>query len=913
MSSNSNKKASKYQHIWVSVRVRPSNEHDGSDAFTASTSKEITLKGNKKFNFDQVFYQESRQADVYRTVVGRLVEDVMKGYSCTVFAYGQTGTGKTYTMVGDTPELTDMDWRVDSKVGCITRAGMHIFEELKKKNLQYSVLCSFMEIYNEDVRDLLTDKEHSTSLKVYEDKNKQNHVQNLSEITVVSPNDMYDLLRKGCLKRHTASTLLNRDSSRSHTVFTITVNLMEAGASFSSNGSNSITCGKLHLVDLAGSESVGKSGVKDQRAREAGNINQSLLTLGRVIKALAENSSHVPYRESKLTRILQDSLGGNSKTSIIATISPGVKALEETINTLEYAQGARNITNCPIINIKASAVIQNLQEEIIRLKRDLFSNMQKSGGIFMDQGNYEDMMRGIEENQKEITSKCNLIQDLTNQLNEAQSELERMEVLEASFKKTKSVVEEQKNIIQSNEQLINFYEMKALSLQEQAKQLKSLAEHVTEKELKLHNKMHTIYSKSEENQQYMSLMMEKMFNFIENAGHLNQQFRDETQMQIEEFKQSWEQQKNAHKNICNDLLEKSSYYSENNGKVGIERVENADNKPLQKLGNCLLSAKNALNNDCLDRILESTAKSIKKLDEISNQKNVLMNEWIQNSENEKKTLQKHFEIINQKVVEQEKNIKILKDSLQEPQKKINQRIDIVQKSLADKLKQMYNSFEDQITQELNLIKQTDLTNDLMQKIELASNNDSLKVELTRLEKSCINNIDERLTSYENYRTENDEEIVKITESIKTDAHICKNEIDRTVSFCHEGVTNLQEHILEIKTEKEKMASIIKTCDDVANTQYLLFYHSLNESVTKNNTALDDAFNKMEEVLNENREKIKPIKPQGDTPCKQGYSYPKRVPPLPSRTALINNLQNGISLEYENLEDSFSENTLHENP
>ena len=177
-------------------------------------------------------------------------------------------------------------------------------------------------------------------------------ISGLEEVEVCSKADVYSILEKGSLKRQTASTLMNAHSSRSHTVFTATVYIREKAELV--EGQDVLRTGKINLVDLAGSENIGRSGAIDKRAREAGNINQSLLTLGRVITALVEQSSHVPYRESKLTRLLQDSLGGRTKTSIIATVSPAQCNYEETLSTLEYAHRAKNIQNKPEINQRLS-------------------------------------------------------------------------------------------------------------------------------------------------------------------------------------------------------------------------------------------------------------------------------------------------------------------------------------------------------------------------------------------------------------------------------------------------------------------------------------------------------------------------------------------------------------------------------
>ncbi|CAG2056586.1 unnamed protein product [Timema podura] len=290
--------------------------------------------------------------DVYKTVLNPLIDEVLAGYNCTVFAYGQTGTGKTFTMEGERTNDPAIPWDADPLSGLIPRSLSHLFDELRRLQAEFTVRVSYLEMYNEELIDLLSTSNDPSKIKLYEDPLKKGSVivSGLEEVTVHTKNEIYNIMEKGSMKRQTASTLMNAQSSRSHTVFSITVHIKEN----SMDGEELLKTGKLNLVDLAGSENIGRSGAENKRAREAGNINQSLLTLGRVITSLVERTPHIPYRESKLTRLLQESLGGRTKTSIIATVSPAAINLEETLSTLEYAHRARNITNRPEINQKLS-------------------------------------------------------------------------------------------------------------------------------------------------------------------------------------------------------------------------------------------------------------------------------------------------------------------------------------------------------------------------------------------------------------------------------------------------------------------------------------------------------------------------------------------------------------------------------
>ncbi|KAE9619448.1 putative plus-end-directed kinesin ATPase [Lupinus albus] len=353
--------------------------------------REVTIAQNvankqvdRVFTFDKVFGPKSQQRSIYDQAISPIVNEVLDGFNCTVFAYGQTGTGKTYTMEGG---MRNKGGDLPAEAGVIPRAVRQIFNILEAQNADYSMKVTFVELYNEEVTDLLAPEDNSSSrpieekpkkpITLLEDGKGTVILRGLEEESVYSVNEIYTLLERGASKRRTADTLLNKRSSRSHSVFTITVYVKETVI----GDQELIKCGKLNLVDLAGSENILRSGAREGRAREAGEINKSLLTLGRVINALVEHSTHVPYRDSKLTRILRDSLGGKTKTCIIATISPSSYCLEETLSTLDYASRAKNIKNKPEANQKVSKAIllKDLYLEIERMKEDVRAAREKNG------------------------------------------------------------------------------------------------------------------------------------------------------------------------------------------------------------------------------------------------------------------------------------------------------------------------------------------------------------------------------------------------------------------------------------------------------------------------------------------------------------------------------------------------------
>ncbi|KAK3563659.1 hypothetical protein QTP86_033504 [Hemibagrus guttatus] len=475
------KKDEKGRNIQVVVRCRPfngverkSNSHGVVEC--DSNRKEVTVRtgsvadktSRKTYTFDMVFGPSAKQIDVYRSVVCPILDEVIMGYNCTIFAYGQTGTGKTFTMEGERSPNEEFTWEEDPLAGIIPRTLHQIFEKLTTNGTEFSVKVSLLEIYNEELFDLLSPSPDVTErLQLFDDPRNKRAVivKGLEEITVHNKNEVYQILERGAAKRKTASTLMNAYSSRSHSVFSVTIHMKE----ITLEGEELVKIGKLNLVDLAGSENIGRSGAVDKRAREAGNINQSLLTLGRVITALVERGPHVPYRESKLTRILQDSLGGRTKTSIIATVSPASINLEETLSTLDYANRAKNIMNKPEVNqkltkrtlIKASPIINEYTEEIERLKRDLAATREKHG-VYLSAENYESMNSKLVSQEEQIT-------EYTERIAAVEEELKRAMEL---FTDSKQKLEEYSEDLQDKSQ----------KLEEAHKDLKETRHRLTQEE-----------------------------------------------------------------------------------------------------------------------------------------------------------------------------------------------------------------------------------------------------------------------------------------------------------------------------------------------------------------------------------------------------------------------------------------------
>ncbi|XP_037388054.1 kinesin-like protein KIF17 isoform X2 [Pygocentrus nattereri] len=312
----------------------------------------------KQFTFDGTYFINQTTEQMYNEIAYPLVEGVTEGYNGTIFAYGQTGSGKSFTMQGvaDPP----------AQRGVIPRAFEHIFETIQcSEDTKFLVRASYLEIYKEEIRDLLG-KDTKQKLELKEHPERGVYVRDLSMHTVHSVAECERIMEIGWKNRSVGYTLMNKDSSRSHSIFTIHLEICNTDAA----GKDHLRAGKLNLVDLAGSERQSKTGATGDRLQEATKINLSLSALGNVISALVDGrSKHIPYRDSKLTRLLQDSLGGNTRTLMVACLSPADNNYEESLSTLRYANRAKSIQNRPRINEDPKdALLREYQEEIKQLR-----------------------------------------------------------------------------------------------------------------------------------------------------------------------------------------------------------------------------------------------------------------------------------------------------------------------------------------------------------------------------------------------------------------------------------------------------------------------------------------------------------------------------------------------------------------
>ncbi|XP_028814899.1 kinesin-like protein KIF21A isoform X3 [Denticeps clupeoides] len=426
--------------VRVAVRIRPQLAREKIEGchictFVTPGEPQVILGKDKAFTYDYVFDMDSQQDAIYANCTEKLIEGCFEGYNATIFAYGQTGSGKTYTMG------TGFDVSIeDDELGIIPRAVSHLFKGIEQRCQaateqgrpvpEFKINAQFLELYNEEVLDLfdttrdMEARKQKSHIKIHEDASGGIYTVGVTTRTVSSEAEMMQCLKLGALSRTTASTQMNVQSSRSHAIFTIHLCQVRVCANDNqddvtdnrlANGSSEMEefetlTAKFHFVDLAGSERLKRTGATGDRAKEGISINCGLLALGNVISALGDRSkrsTHVPYRDSKLTRLLQDSLGGNSQTMMIACISPSDRDFMETLNTLKYANRARNIKNKVMVNQdKASQQISALRTEIARLQIELME--YRTGKRIVGEDGMESISDMFHENSMLQTENTNL-------------------------------------------------------------------------------------------------------------------------------------------------------------------------------------------------------------------------------------------------------------------------------------------------------------------------------------------------------------------------------------------------------------------------------------------------------------------------------------------------------------------------
>ncbi|XP_009187288.2 kinesin-like protein KIF27 isoform X2 [Papio anubis] len=375
-------------------------------------SQQVIIGRDRVFTFDFVFGKNSTQDEVYNTCIKPLVLSLIEGYNATVFAYGQTGSGKTYTIGGG--HIASV---VEGQKGIIPRAIQEIFQSISEHpSIDFNVNVSYIEVYKEDLRDLLELETSMKDLHIREDEKGNTVIVGAKECHVESADEVMSLLETGNAARHTGTTQVNEHSSRSHAIFTISICQVHKNVEAAEDGSwysPRHIVSKFHFVDLAGSERVTKTGNTGERFKESIQINSGLLALGNVISALGDprrKSSHIPYRDAKITRLLKDSLGGSAKTVMITCVSPSSSNFDESLNSLKYANRARNIRNKPTVNFSPeSDRIDEMEFEIKLLREALQSqqaNVSQTSQIHREGSPDTNRIHSLEEQVAQLQGEC---------------------------------------------------------------------------------------------------------------------------------------------------------------------------------------------------------------------------------------------------------------------------------------------------------------------------------------------------------------------------------------------------------------------------------------------------------------------------------------------------------------------------
>jgi len=468
---------SKSANVKVFCRIRPENEKEKLSGMktcivptsensvkiftenigidTGKDSSKNKSENTQTFTFDGVFAPEEEQENIFNIVAKPLINGALEGINGTLFCYGQTSSGKTYTMEGIHNDTKLM--------GVIPRMMQYIFILIEKANsdIEYSVKCQYYQIYNEKIQDLLDIRKKDLAIR--EDKNKGIWVEDCTEAYVSSQEEMYAIFKEGSNNRTVSATNMNKGSSRSHSLFVVTL--------FQRNTiTGSSKTGRIYFVDLAGSEKMSKTGIEGGTGlKEAQNINKSLMTLGMVINSLTEGAKHIPYRDSKLTRVLQESLGGNSMTNLVITCSPNFMNQSETMSTLRFGQRAKLIKNKVVANTQ-----QSVKELLIKLKKaeEKIASLEKiiqgkSGEINID-------LKNIKNNNIEISDKnfkCENCKVIAGQLNYVKNEListmtENEELQKSKEELSDDIKNKNDEIVKLND-IINTYETQLQDYQEE--------------------------------------------------------------------------------------------------------------------------------------------------------------------------------------------------------------------------------------------------------------------------------------------------------------------------------------------------------------------------------------------------------------------------------------------------------------
>lgn len=850
-------------NIKVVCRFRPQNKLEIREGGVPiididEDGTQVTLKGEatSNFAFDKVFGMNTPQKDVFEYSIKSIVDDVTAGYNGTVFAYGQTGSGKTFTMMG--ADIDDPDTK-----GIIPRIIEQIFSSINDAptNIEFTVKVSYMEIYMERVRDLFNPS--NDNLAIHEDKTRGVYVKDLYEIYVANRDEVYLAMKNGSSNRVVAYTNMNAESSRSHSivVITITQKNLDTGAAKS---------GKLYLVDLAGSEKVGKTGASGQTLEEAKKINKSLTALGMVINSLTDGkSSHVPYRDSKLTRILQESLGGNSRTTLIINCSPSSYNEAETISTLRFGMRAKSIKNKAKVNADLSpaelkALLKKAKTETVTFQTYIAAlegevNIWRGGNtlpsdkwVSLDKINKGDFSAlppasnfkssaVVDDSSRPVTPSVVLEKDEREELLKRENEL-----MDQIAEKETELAKREKLLESLKEEMDYYKEQESIATKENQQMANELSE------LKL--KLHEISCESREN----------AVN-VESLKEANQELLNE----LEELRKNLQEVRLAYKDNADTEKEKkkAAKISQMMNKLDPSSEINQKERQIREsVTKIEIDGSTSLTMDEVDSLHRDLADSqilleqhVKTVDNLQEEKQVLEQKKLELHDRLKKLEQDYEELLDKTIAEEEATA----------QK--NADIEKTISTVKVELETQYTSKKEMQQQEIEeLRKEISAKEDNISKLSDAMS--SLKAANDDLQ----NALNEQPASQKSPSTEREQEVDRMRKTMKKDLadfETMKKALMRDLQLRCEKVVELEMSLDETreqynnvlkasnnKTQQQKMAMLERNLEQLRNVQKQLVDQnsSLKKEVSvaeRKLSARNERIQSLEALLQDAQEKL----------------------------------------------------------
>jgi len=835
-------------NIHVAIRVRPLLQENDTSVWTCkgnviypTESKVIT---GSSYCVDKIFDVDSNTEEVYNSFIRHIICSTMDGFNGTVFAYGQTSSGKTHTMHGD---------RNDP--GIIPRAIHDIFQIIQNTpDREYLLRVSYLEIYNEKIKDLLNPSHDNLKIHM---KNNEFYVDNLTEDIVLNPEEVANLLKKGDDFRHIGQTNMNEHSSRSHTIFRMIIESREKNNNNEANNNSAIKVSHLNLVDLAGSERVSQIDGDAQQVKEGVHINLSLFTLGVVIAKLSEgnDNTHIPYRDSKLTRILQPSLGGNARTAIICTITPSGDFQEETHSTLKFAIRAKTIQNKPEVNeiVSDEALLKKYRKEINSLKKQLqeIQTQDRLTELSKIKEHNIAMMKKLEEKEQHEAKLMENLEQLKAIPNEYINKINELEQYNELISKQLEEKEEKevnhelhiKNLFNGIENLCDPTKLEFVpeELNNVKNYIKQLLNTVSDAKMIIER-----YSiKFEKDEDYLQLerkafneIFQKQSNEIEKYKNIEEKCNSMINLLNEketEYKEKIEKMNNEN----NELLNKLKMTEENYLKLVEENHanENAFNLIL-KLNN-LLSENKEKSKEMNEIEISNIKMTIDNLKQLISNTNIFITNAIQTDEilldpEYIKKLEKNIESMTDQINDLKKENGVIKKNKNETEVLLKEKEDVIYqlKINNDEFKKKLDHSDDAKQKADNEI------NELLEKIESLKNehkNKDLSIQQLQTEINKLNNdktidinkikhLEQENKKIENFNEDQQKSIDKLTKEIEEDK--------KKIIELNEMIKQYEKTIKENQNSHEKSIETMKIEHEERIEDLTTQYKQSSENVTK---------------------------------------------------------------------------------